>query len=606
MAGIVPAETLAAIRVDHPELAADLAGLYERAGDTRIQTLTASDGTLTARWQERYLHSSRAPAREAQKHAATLQTDNDVPVICLGLGLGYHPAALRDAGLTCVCIVAEPAEVATCLEVRDASWWAGQGPQRVFGDATALVDWLREQAIERFDTLVLAAFADHEALTTAKRTLDRYRDRRTINRNTMRAFGTVWVRNLLRNNALWHGDRPLDALIGSASQATVLVAAAGPSLDRVLPQLGGIDRTTIVVAVDTAVVSLRRYGIHADVVLVADPQYWNTRHLDTVSTRDLAALVVDPAVHPRVRRLWHGPVYTSASVFPLGAYLDRAAGRFTALGAGGSVATAAWDFARLLGAERIAMAGLDLGFPAHRTHAQGSFFEERSVHRAHRLLPAEHVMAGYIYSGAPRYVESTAGAPVLSDARMAVYRTWFEEQNRRHPGVSTVVLDRSGSKIDGMVYQHPAEFLAQAGSSPVGPTEFRRKLISTAAVATDASALTRLHQELGELRSLLERAQRHIELLLYHDTISATALRVAQSYDQRLSDSGLGELAGFLAHDQIEAAVGAPASDPRASLEQSRSLYQAIIRSAANQLEYLERILRQTDQEKAAAGRQTE
>lgn len=604
MAGIVPTQTLAAIGSDHPELAADLAALYERAGDTRIQTLVASDDTLTARWHGRYLHSSRAPAREAQKHAAALGADTDTLVICLGLGLGYHAAALRNSGFACVCIVAEPAEAATCLEVRDASWWNKQGPQRVFGDDAALVDWLREQAIERFETLVLAAFADHEALVAAKGALDRYRDRRSINRNTMRAFGTVWVRNLLRNNALWHSGQALDALIGSAAQATVLVAAAGPSLDRVLPQLSAIDRNTIVIAVDTAVVSLRRYRIHADVVLVADPQYWNTRHLDTVSTHDVAALVVDPAVHPRVRRLWRGPVYTSASVFPLGAYLDRAAGRFTALGAGGSVATAAWDFARLLGASHIAIAGLDLGFPAHRTHAQGSFFEERSVHRGHRLLPAEHVMAGYIYGGAPRYVESTGGGPVLSDARMAVYRTWFEEQNRRYPAVTTVVLDQAGSKIEGVAYQHPAEFLAQARSGSVDPGDFRSRLTAPAAAATAASTLATLHQELGQLRSLLERAQRHIALLLQHQEVGPTALRVAQSYDQRLTDSGLGELAGFLAHDQIEAALGSPASDPRASLEQSRGLYGAIIRSASDQLDYLERILAQTDQEKAAVGRQ--
>ena len=603
MAGIAATETLKSIRAVNPELAADLARLYERAGDARLETLAAADGALTARRRGRYVHSSRAPVREAERHVAALPFNEGAPVVCLGLGLGYATAAVRNADRDCVCIVAEPAEAATCLELHDASWWVERGPERIFGDGAALVDWLRLRAVERFETLLLAAFSDHEVIVTAGRALDRYRDRRAINRNTMRAFGNVWVRNLLRNNVLWRAERSLDALVGSAPGATALVVAAGPSLDVVLPRLGDIDRYAIVVAVDTALVSLRRYRIRADVVVVADPQYWNTRHLDAVSLHDAAALVVEPAVHPRVRRLWRGPVYASASLFPLGTYLDRNAGRSTALGAGGSVATAAWDLARLIGAGRIFTAGLDLGFPAQRTHARGSFFEERAVRCGSRLRPAEHVMAGYVYGGAPRYVESTGGGRVLSDARMAVYRAWFEEQHRRYPDVTTVVLDESGSKIEGIDYRPPAELLRAARASPVHPADFRRAMRAGTAPRRDRAALLTLREELDQLCTLLARATRHIDLLLQRDSVDPTALRVAQSYDERLVDSGLGELAGFLAHDQIDAAVATAATDPRASLNQSRALYHAITRSATDQLRYLGRVLPRTDQENAITRR---
>jgi hypothetical protein len=160
-------------------------------------------------------------------------------------------------------------------------------------------------------------------------------------------------------------------------------------------------------------------------------------------------LVSESSTHPAVFRRLPGKVFLGSSIFPLGRFLEKAAGYKGRLGAGGSVATSAWDFARLLGAGPLFIAGLDLGFPDKNTHFKGSFFEDRSFSMANRFSTAETHSVSYLLDGSPCCLPANDGSEVMTDKRMIIYQWWFEAQAKLHPEPKTYNLSEKGLKIEG-------------------------------------------------------------------------------------------------------------------------------------------------------------
>jgi hypothetical protein len=125
-------------------------------------------------------------------------------------------------------------------------------------------------------------------------------------------------------------------------------------------------------------------------------------------------------------------VFFCQSLFPLGRFIEDRTDPKGVLGAGGSVATTAWDFARLLGPEAIWTIGLDLAFPGRQTHFKGALFEENAHAASKRLCPAETLSVQALESGVPFYGPSAGGGKVLTDKRLSLYAAWFENRFREY------------------------------------------------------------------------------------------------------------------------------------------------------------------------------
>lgn len=466
-----------------PELAHDVEAILSETAPKPFTTMTVEvvasrTGAQTLRLNERWLHSRMDPHREAERGVAQWDTacnrDEHDGVVVVGCGLGYHLAALTRAlsgtGWPVLVVCESPEVLRACLTVREASWWCAFGPARMvplwLPDVLAPV--LRDMGIRRPAVFALPALEpllpDHSV--TVRNALAAYISRSSVNDATLRRFGKLWVRNTIHSVAR-HGVIPgIEPLAGIAAGTPAVVCGAGPTLDELLPELNRIAEAALVIAVDTAIIALQRAGITPDIAVVADPQYWNSRHLDHCDTTD-TLLVAEPATHPRVLRLWRGPRLLSASLFPLGSYFDARSGRTLRLGAGGSVATSAWDLARIMGASTIGLIGIDLAFPHHRTHCHGSFFEERLHRVADRVHPSEDGLWHYLHGAQPRTVVAYNGRPVMSDARMDVYRRWFSEQARRFPDCSTVVLSPDGSLIEGITTAPAATLVSERSTRSV-------------------------------------------------------------------------------------------------------------------------------------------
>ncbi len=577
------------VRDVNPILADDLARCDFDARDvTPVERVQTRSGEETMRIAGRYLHSSIDPVREADRFAKDVQRHNPDLLFVVGLGLGYHLEALRrdNRQLPIVVVIGDPGELVDCIRFRNATWWRRWGPDRLLLTA--------DSGIVRDAIAAYGSYTPHLAALTGARSLfseqweaiasslERWRQREEVNRNTLRRFGRRWVQNTIHNVARWGLIPGIDGLEGIAAEIPAVVFGAGPTLDAIAPQIAPCLAGTLVVAVDTALPALSRYGIEADLAIVADPQYWNSRHIDHPPGK-LPTLVAESATNPRVLRLWSGRRLVSASLFPLGAFIDRRIGRSRRLGAGGSVATSAWDLARLLGSREIFLVGVDLAFPQRRIHCLGSFFEKRITASGRRLRPAEHEMARYLHGGVPVKVENVAGDLVLSDKRMAVYRSWFVEQCAMHPEVATRVLSPEGSKIEGIELVDVGDFTKRIGIRDTIKTRITEQIKNYAATRDETAPATGLIEEItASVARIASLAQDGIDLcrsILASGNRHPAVLQNFDRLDHQLLSMSEGELAGFIAAEQVTQAALSEVQSVEDSIEQARQIYQAVLDS---------------------------
>jgi hypothetical protein len=425
------------------------------ASVARFEIMDTASGLPSARLPGgSWLHSSRAPREEARRIAeAGLAVGSDIAIL-LGFGLGYLAEACLETGVARVLVCeAEPSLLNDALGARDMATILADERLGflVGGEPESLISALESTGGQRASILELGAAKalSPDWYSRAAKAAERWIAKSSINENTQRKFGRLWVRNLAKNLDLVSRTAGFECLERSMEGLPALVLAAGPSLDLVLPWIVELRDKTVLVCVDTALRSILRENIQPDFLVVVDPQYWNWRHIAGLAAPD-SILISESAAWPAVFRTPCRKILLGGSLFPLGARLESFAGRKSALGAGGSVATSAWDLARQMGCESIWIAGLDLGYPCGSTHARASLFEQRALVEGQCLKPAETAKAGALLNGHPHLAPATGGGEVLTDRRMALYAWWFESRLARHGAPHTLNLSQGGLAIPGM------------------------------------------------------------------------------------------------------------------------------------------------------------
>lgn len=591
---------LAALYSSHPALR-DL-GLEEAEGPGLRLEITAS-GSPTALLEGSYLHSRYDPREEARRLLGRELSGTPSAVLFLGFGLGYLPEAFLGLHPDRVMAVVEPEPhlFRQALEARDlaallssprVSWHIGQEPERVIMDLEELP--LANLQLLRLRPLYLRRAAYYRKLELLLQSL---LDRREVNLNTLRRFGRLWVRNLLSNLELFLRSPGAAGLEGVLSGLPALLLAAGPSLEAVLPRLPELSLRLVLVAVDTSYALCRQAGAEPDFLVTVDPQYWNSRHLDRASL-GRTVLVSEPSANPRTFRLLQGgsPHFVS-SFFPIGQLLEDLTGIKGRVGAGGSVATTAWDLARLMGAEPLYAAGLDLGYPGRRTHCRGAYFEELRHCLSSRLAPAE--LSGHLaLTAAGAFpLASNSGGWTLTDRRLIIYKWWFENQLKQHR-TRCYSLCPEGVAIEGLETRDLESLLGL----PVVRAEIERRLEAARRRGGEApppglgerarEALGRLAAELAELAGLARQGLELCARLRRSGPGGGEAARL-EELDRRILQASSRQVAGFLFQPLIQKIVGSAGevTDYAGALELSAQLYRELASSADYQASLLRRRL---------------
>jgi hypothetical protein len=589
------AANLEALGSRFPELAA----LVAASGDAGPEIVTAASGEPSARAPGgAWLHSSRDPRAEARRLAASALAGCEDTAVLLGLGLGYLAEALLlgpdgpDRVLACE---AGPEPLKAAFKARDLSAILSHEKLGfvVGGDPEGLVTALELSGGSRAAILELkaATATDPEWFGRAREAAGRWNAKGAVNENTLRRFGRLWVRNLARNLGTAARCPGVDRLEGLFEGIPAIVLCAGPSLDLVLPRIAEISRKALVVCVDTALRSLLRYGVEPDFLVVVDPQYWNWRHLAGLSAPS-AFLVSETAAWPAIFRAPRRGAYLGGSLFPLGRRIESFAGAKGQLGAGGSVATSAWDLCRLMGCSEAWMAGLDLGFPEGQTHAKASLFEQRALASGTRLSPASGAQAAALVGGTSFESPAADGGRVRTDQRMTLYAWWFESRFARPLSPPTFSLSPGGLALPGLGLRDMSELLSRPDRREEISSRLERAAERSAAAPRTAelvAGLSALREELSAIAATAEEAraaavQGRAAFASGGDCRACLAL--LERADAAILSLEGREIAGFLM-PSLSALLGPKPRDLGESLERSEALYRGLAESARYHLEAL-------------------
>jgi hypothetical protein len=633
------AETL---RGQYPRLLEDLFREDDAAEPPQDIVIEASaQGVPVLKADGRYVHSPRDPAREARRlveaaggaggaggaDGADGGTAENSAVILLGFALGYaaeaaaelfpqRPLIIVEKSRRMLKAAFETRDLRALLSRRDIAFVCGASS----GAVTQALSFFEKSRGEKNAPLVIRnrvlAELDAEWYAAVEGHIRTWNLRDEVNSATHKKFGKRWVRNLARNMSAIR-DLPgisrlagLAAADGEAAAPPVFLAAAGPGLDSAGPLLRDIHRRCIIVAVDTSLRFFMRHGVEPDFALVVDPQFWNSRHLDR-SIGKRVRLIAESAVYPPVFRLPFRAAYLCGSLFPLGTFIEKRVDPKGLLGAGGSVATTAWDFARSIGARDIWIAGLDLAFPAFKTHFSGALFEERALSESNRKNPAETWLVRALQDGSPFYapaaeISRCPASQVLTDRRLSLYAAWFENRFRRYPEIRNRSLSSGGLAIAGLENVSAESFLAlpdrrkeidrrlDAAFSRIEadffePEETRRR------AERYCEAAAALRSGLERIKTAAERGSRIAEDALkrgFSPALQRETLAKLDEVTRLISESAVKEAAGFLfppqetpLNEKNTKKTGADAF--RAFLESSLKLYRPLAQAAAYHLQIL-------------------
>jgi len=605
------------------------------AEDVKIETNAAGEPALTVKGL--HVHSPRDPVKEGKRLAETAiaeaAANNNFPTvfIVLGFGLGYAALALAGLDPQSPIIIVEkyPALLRLAFEQRNLETLLSRNNTAFVLDAdgitTALSHFEKKEKL-KFEILRNRTLTgiDEKWYSVAENKIRTWAMKDNVNSATLKKFGRRWVKNILRNSFAIRdlpGISRFAGLAGSGGDAAsedayyktyyraadngapgapplpVFLAAAGPGLDKIGALLPEIRKRCIIIAVDTSLRFLLRNGAEPDFTLVIDPQFWNSRHLDRCVSGN-TRLIIESAVYPPVLRLPFKGMYLCGSLFPLGKYIEKKVDPKGDLASGGSVATSAWDFSRLLGAKQVWIAGLDLAYPGNKTHYRGAQFEEKALAESWRLRPPESWLAAAMRDGIPCAGPALGGGMVRSDRRLSLYAAWFENSFRQYPEIKNFSLSDGGLSIAG---------LEAVGSDALLGLPDRRKeideLLETAEARIEAEffdqqeaqqrsqrydkAITELRSSLEQIKITCEKGEKIAKQALRQKPNPKEQEKIFASLDsinRLISSSEVKEVAGFLFPQQPLETNEKDAF--RGYMESSAALYRSLAQATE---EYLPR-----------------
>ncbi|MDC7239480.1 MAG: DUF115 domain-containing protein [Spirochaetales bacterium] len=560
----------------------------EAAVPEDFEFLETPDGGVSFKSGGSWFHSSRAPLREASR-----LIESSIPADCpyclfYGFGLAWHldEFVKRHPGVPFAVIEPDLGLFNGALECRDLSALF-MNPDFSLALATpaealpALFDNLRTSEIHTC-MIRSAVTRNRSYFDEAEGVVRDYLARKEINSHTLNRFSRLWVSNICRNLSLSADFPGVSSLAGRFEGIPALLLAAGPTLTAILPRLKELREKMLLVCVDTALKACLRAGIEPDVLVLTDPQYWNSRHLDRCHSPN-SILITDLSTYPSALRGEWSKAFFCSSPFPLGEFFESRTEVKGKLKSGGSVATAAWDFIRQSGIDEIYCAGLDLAFPEGETHYRGSTFEERLHSFSTRTSGIETSSWHALMGGNPYWTRDLKGRPVLTDQRMKIYIHWFAEQMGLFPDVATRQLSDMGAGIRGMSWFDPANLdrLPERRMEIESILEEIRQIPCKTDTESLRSAVEELTGELDELIGLCSSAADLTRRLMESpsEEVHTAILNSLNAIDAAILDRESREIAGFILAPILEEHMNRRGTTPHEVLKNSLSLYNELEKS---------------------------
>ena len=491
-----------------------------------------------------YLHSRYNPEREAQNLIKSLDLENKSTVIFMAFGLGYGPVEMSKLYPDKTMILVECDTKRFLLSLYYTDWTSVFKVKNLI----LLINAPVEDAagfIHKFNhneavTLVQSSQTSHNA-SYFDQLIDLIKKNNQtdqVNTNTLEKFSYLWMKNSIRNLPYLQKLQGVKRYFNKATSLPFVIIAAGPSLNTILPYIQEIYNRSIIVCVDTALHALLSHGVQPDFVILADPQYYCSMHLEFLESPS-SILITESAVYPSVFRFNCKEIILFSSLFPVGQFFESKLGAKGKLATGGSVTTTAWDFARKCGAKEIFIAGMDLGFPHRQTHIKGSQFEEKSLRTSHRTSTIDNASCAALFSTSPQTVKDYNGNSLLSDQRMTVFSWWFKQSciESLKTNQKTYSLTHESCAIEGISPYKISDFLNRDDITAEKKAFMSIKSEDSVPYDSYIRVLTDFKEDLNQLLTLSKRGLNLCQKALEDRSKSPEVFKNLQSIDYQILNS---------------------------------------------------------------------
>lgn len=399
-----------------------------------------------------FLHSAYDPEKEADTLIKEIEKDLDL-VFIFGIGAGYLINALKK--LNVAIAVIEPSikffnllidnfKLDKILESNITFFIGGDDIE----DIEKFISLTNTKKVKFFITRSYATLFNEEASFYKQKVLSIV-DKKIININTISRFDKLWAYNIASNVIEISTHYGVNKFFNKYKNIPAVIVSAGPSLEKNIRKLKEIKNKALIIAVDTAMKPLYSHNISPHFVITIDPQKKNSKYFRNINFKD-TVLIAESSVDKEAIDSFNGAIYFINSIFPLAKYFMESLGNRGDITTGGSVSTAAYDFAIRIGANPIIMVGLDLSFPNYQTHIKGSYHEENFFTEIYKLDSYDSRIYKVLIDGNLREEKNIYKEKVWTDSRFDMYRNWFEEQCVKNNKIKFYNATEGGITINGM------------------------------------------------------------------------------------------------------------------------------------------------------------
>ncbi len=403
-----------------------------------------------------FLHSAYNPEKEANAliNEIKKETEKDLDLVFIfGIGAGYLINAFKKLNINIAVI--EPSikffnllidnfKLDKILEDNITFFIGGDDIE----DIEKFISLTNTKKVKFFITRSYATLFNEEALFYQQKVLSIV-DKKIININTISRFDKLWAYNIASNAAKISTHYGVNKFFDKYKNIPAIIVSAGPSLEKNIRKLKEIKNKALIIAVDTAMKPLFSHNISPHFIITIDPQKKNSKYFRNVNFKD-SVLIAESSVDKEAIDSFNGAIYFINSIFPLAKYFMEELGDRGDITTGGSVSTAAYDFAIRIGANPIIMVGLDLSFPNYQTHIKGSYHEENFFTEIYKLDSYDSRIYKVLIAGNLKEEKNIYNEKVWTDLRFDMYKNWYEEQCEKNNKIKFYNATEGGIIINGM------------------------------------------------------------------------------------------------------------------------------------------------------------
>ncbi len=396
-----------------------------------IEPTSSGTQTLFFKPGSFYLHSNCNPMDEARCLADAYYDENFTEYAVFGLGLGYHVKALSELSLESLKINVYEPDSALIEHVRENDFF------NLFNNK--LINIIEDPSCDKFSKHIaekkcgiLFHYPSIMKITDISRQIALKKFYRGLNSYSQ------WKRTLkinFNNNVINCTEKIID-IKKDFCDKTVIVVAAGPSLDNSLEKIKKLkNNNSTIICVTTVLKKLLETGIEPNYTVVMDANHRTYKHIEGIENCQVP-MIIDSTAYWKFAANYGGKKYLALQYGYEPAKSLASSDNLPMFNTGWSVTTLAIDIVLQFGAKELYLAGVDMAYPSGRTHAQGTI-DENDIEKENLIK-----------------IKDVNGDTVYTSEQLYSYLTWIENRLNQSPEVKVYNLSDCGAMIKGTNYIH--------------------------------------------------------------------------------------------------------------------------------------------------------